>query len=116
MENVSAYSPEERLVNLSRDRFTNAPLFAEHPTYWCANCDAVTRFRLGQKNPTAFTPAIAKALDHASGPAIPWEPDYTDFCCLFCGQPVRITHSIHEFAMSSYRYLPLHVYTYSVGS
>jgi hypothetical protein len=116
MGSISIHTPEERLVNLSRDRFTNAPVFAEPPTYWCASCDSTTRFKLGRKNPAPFTPTITEALDSASGPAIPWETDYTDFCCLTCGQPVRVTHAIHEFAMSSYRYLPLCVYTYSAGS
>lgn len=116
MASVSIHTPEERLVNLARDRFTDAPVFAGRPAYWCPKCDAVTHFKLGRKNPTSFTAAITEALDRASGPAVPWETDYTDFCCLTCGQPVRVTHEIHEFAMSSYRYLPMRVYTYSVDA
>jgi hypothetical protein len=116
MKTVSTYTPEERLVNLSQDRSTQRAIFAARPTYWCSACDVVTHFVLGRKNPASFTPSITSALDRASGPVVPYETDYTDFCCLSCGQPVRVTHAIQEFAMSSYHYFPLHVYTYAQGS
>ena len=111
MAQVSAHAPNDRLINLARSRFGADPEFGAHPTYWCPRCDQETRFQLGRKRPTAFTHEITAALDEASGPAVPWETDYTDLCCLGCEQPVRVTHSIHEFAMSSYRYVPLRVYT-----
>jgi hypothetical protein len=116
MEEVVAIEPEARLMNLSPDRFTGRPVFGHPAAYRCAVCGTSTRFQLGRKNPEAFTPSIHAALDAASGPAVPWETDYTDFCCLGCGLPVRVTHEVHEFAMSSYRYLPLRVYEYVAGS
>jgi len=116
MEEVLAVEPRERLMNLSSDRLTGRPVFGQPAAFRCILCDTSTRFQLGRKNPEPFTPKIYAALDAASGPAVPWETDYTDFCCLGCGLPVRVTHEIHEFAMSSYRYLPLRVYEYTAGS
>jgi hypothetical protein len=101
---------EGHLLNLVRDRFSNALVFGAPTSFHCELCGAVTRFQLGRKNPIAFTPEIHAALDAASGPAIPWETDFTDFCCLDCERPIRVTHAIEEFAMSSYRYLPLKIY------
>ncbi len=116
MENVVATEPGERLLNLSPERFTERPVFGSPTVYRCAVCGESTRFQLGRKNPKPFTPSIHAALDAAAGPPVPWETDYTDFCCLGCGIPVRVTYEIHEFAMSSYRYMPLCVYEYVAGS
>ena len=116
MAKVVAVPPESRLLNLSPDRFTGRPVLGHPPAYRCAVCNTATRFQLGRKNPEPFTQEIHAALDAASGPAVPWETDYTDFCCLGCGLPVRATHEIQEFAMSSYRYLPLCGYEYVAGS
>ena len=116
MENVVATEPGARLMNLSPDRFTGRPVFGHPAAYRCAACGESTRFQLGRKNPESFTQIIHAALDAVSGPPVPWETDYTDFCCLGCGLPVRVTHEIQEFAMSSYRYLPLRVFEYVAGS
>jgi len=38
------------------------------------------------------------------------EEEDSDFYCRNCNLPVRVRCRIHEFAMSSYRYLPLSVF------
>lgn len=112
MASISIRNPEDVLVGLASDRWSNDPVFANIPTYWCAKCDDITQFSLKVKEPPQFTFAIRKAMDDASGPVIPYETNYCDFCCKHCGQPVRVKYDEHEFAMSSYRYLPKVVYLY----
>jgi len=111
MLSISTHDPKDRLINLHPGRFSGDLEFGAYPTYWCPHCDQPTRFQLGRKKPTAFTPQITAAFDGSSGPAVPYETDFSELCCLGCHQPVRVTHRIHEFAMSSYRYVPLCVYT-----
>ena len=123
MQHILEQPPIERLPGLAsiRESGEQVMAIANLPKYACPHCDELTVFSLetarhSPSSESCFTDDVLRLFNAASGDATAWESIHIDFHCRVCKQPVRVVCNMFEFAMGSYRHIPLKVFELSCST